>query len=205
MKIIGHRGARGLAPENTVLAIKVALREKVDMIELDVRLQGKKLVLAHDPLEPGKKYTPLSDALETLAGKTPLNLELKEPETVPLLKQALRKYDGKILFSSFNYKTLREVREVFPYCEIAVLERWSGIRAVTKASLLHTKRLHINDKALWSGFVRSVKHEGYSIYAYTVNLRDRADELQSWGIDGICTDYPNLFNTRTHIGRSSKK
>jgi len=196
MKIIGHRGARGLAPENTVLAIKVALREKVDMIELDVRVQDGKLILSHDEPESGKTYTLLADGLAAIGGKVPVNLELKEIDAAPLLKQALRRYDGKVLFSSFSYKTLHAVREFFPFGDIAVLERWSGVRAVTKASLLHTKRIHINDRVLWSGFVKSMKHEGYSIFAYTVNLRDRAEELEHWGIDGICTDYPNLFKDR---------
>lgn len=197
MKIIGHRGARGIAPENSVLGIRVALREKVDMIELDVRVKDGVLVLHHDPLEDGKQYTLLSEALNAVAGKVPVNLELKEIEAAPLLKQALRRYDGKIVFSSFSYKTLHEVREFFPYATIAVLERWSGVRAITKAALLHTKRVHINEKVLWSGFVRSMKREGYEIYAYTVNLSDRAEELQKWGIDGICTDYPNLFSKPT--------
>lgn len=193
MKIIGHRGARGLAPENSLLAVKVALREKVDMIELDVRAQNGDLVLSHDEVKSGQQYTLLSDALAAIGGKVPVNLEIKELDAVSYLKQALRRYDGKVIFSSFSYKVLHAVRELFPYTEIAVLERWSGIRAVTKASLLHTKRLHVNDKVLWSGFVRSVKSEGYAIYAYTVNHRDRADELSKWGVDGICTDYPNIF------------
>lgn len=199
MKIVGHRGARGLAPENTVLAIKVALREKVDMIELDVRVLKDVLILSHDEPEPNKKYTTLSEALDAVAGKVPINLELKEIEAAPLLKQALRRYDGKVVFSSFSYKTLRAIRNFFPYSEIAVLERWSGVRAITKASLLHIKRVHINDKVLWSGFVHSMKREGYTIYAYTVNLRDRAEELEHWGVDGICTDYPNLFKDRNKL------
>lgn len=202
MKIIGHRGARGLAPENSVLAIKVALREKVDMVELDVRVHDGKLVLSHDEIEHNtstRSLTLLSEALDTIAGKVPLNLEIKELEAVPLLKQALRRYDGKVIFSSFSYKILHAVRELFPFAEIAVLERWSGVRAITKASLLHTKRVHINEKVLWSGFVRSMKKEGFDIYAYTVNLSDRADELHHWSVDGIFTDYPNLFKNRNKL------
>src|SRR5260221_13125759 len=49
MKIIGHRGARGLAPENTLLAIQKAIEFGADEIEIDVRVsQDSMPVLHHD-------------------------------------------------------------------------------------------------------------------------------------------------------------
>jgi len=50
LKIVGHRGARGLAPENTLAAIDKALEHQVDEIEIDVRITADNIaVLAHDP------------------------------------------------------------------------------------------------------------------------------------------------------------
>lgn len=50
MEIIGHRGAAGLAPENTLAAIKKAIATGVDAIEFDVRLtKDHHLILSHDP------------------------------------------------------------------------------------------------------------------------------------------------------------
>lgn len=48
--ILGHRGSRLRAPENTLEAFELALREGADGVELDVRLdrQGTPIVL-HDP------------------------------------------------------------------------------------------------------------------------------------------------------------
>jgi glycerophosphoryl diester phosphodiesterase len=47
----GHRGARGLAPENTLAAFETALRIGVDTLELDVFLTADgHLVVTHDPL-----------------------------------------------------------------------------------------------------------------------------------------------------------
>ena len=49
MKIIGHRGAAGLAPENTVRSIRVAHDLKLDGIEFDVRItKDNHLVVCHD-------------------------------------------------------------------------------------------------------------------------------------------------------------
>ena len=46
----GHRGARGLMPENTIPAFKLALDSGVTTIELDVVLtKDKQVVVSHEP------------------------------------------------------------------------------------------------------------------------------------------------------------
>lgn len=192
-EIIGHRGAKGLAPENSLKAIKRGLASKPDMLEVDLRMHKGEIVLSHNPAVLSEKYDLLEDALTIIDGKVPIDLEVKELEVVNHLKGALISYKGKILFSSFEFKVLQEVKKLFPEADLAVLEKWSGVRAVAEASLLGTNRVHINQQWLWSGFVRSMKHRGFKLYAYTVNSRDRAEELKEWGVDGIFTDYPNLF------------
>src|SRR5688572_2551541 len=50
MIIIGHRGAAGIEPENTIPSIDAAVAEGVDMIEFDLRVtKDKHLVVFHDP------------------------------------------------------------------------------------------------------------------------------------------------------------
>jgi glycerophosphoryl diester phosphodiesterase len=193
MKIVGHRGAKGLAPENTIQSLETALKHNVDMIEVDVRLQGKQLVLSHDPTLPTAEYTLLQDALNIVKGQVPLNLEIKEERAVALLPAFLKKYTGVIIFSSFEFSVLQEIKKTIPNAEIAVLEKWSGIRAVAKASLLETNRIYINQAWLWGSFVKSLIHRGYDLYAYTVNETERAEELREWGVQGIFTDYPDRF------------
>jgi glycerophosphoryl diester phosphodiesterase len=193
MEIIGHRGAKGLKKENTLESFKIALRYGVDMIETDLRKHGKTLVLSHDPTVQTESYTSLSELLAIVKGRTPLNLEIKEESAVPLLVKELKNYEGKIIFSSFDFSTLQKAKKAFPNHEIAILEKWSGIRAVAKASLLKTDRIHINQAWLWSNFVRSLCAKGYRVYAYTVNSTERANELEDWGVKGIFTDYPDRF------------
>jgi glycerophosphoryl diester phosphodiesterase len=51
MKVIGHRGAAGLAPENTFASFDLAIKLGVDAIETDVQMtKDGKLVLFHDEL-----------------------------------------------------------------------------------------------------------------------------------------------------------
>jgi glycerophosphoryl diester phosphodiesterase len=47
--VLGHRGARHAAPENTLAAFELALREGADGVELDVRLdRSGRVVVLHD-------------------------------------------------------------------------------------------------------------------------------------------------------------
>ena len=47
--MLGHRGARHAAPENTLAAFELAAREGADGIELDVRLDGSdEVIVLHD-------------------------------------------------------------------------------------------------------------------------------------------------------------
>ncbi len=50
MLLVGHRGCRGLMPENTIESFEKAIRLGVDAIELDVVVSGdKKIVVSHEP------------------------------------------------------------------------------------------------------------------------------------------------------------
>jgi len=50
LKILGHRGARGIAPENTLAGFQAGIDAGIDMIELDVHLsKDGELVVMHDP------------------------------------------------------------------------------------------------------------------------------------------------------------
>ena len=193
MIVIGHRGARGLAPENTVESIERALACGVDMIEVDVRMHGGELVLSHDPTLHTGNYTSLEDALTTVHGTVPLILELKEERVIQKLKKLLATYKGAYTISSKTYGIIDKVREAMPDAHVAVTEKWSGVRGIAEASLLETNEIHFNHNWLWSAFVRSMKHKGYRVFAYTVNSVERAEELESWGVDGIFTDYPDRF------------
>ena len=50
-KIIGHRGVKDLAPENTIFSIKEAIKHKLEWIEIDVKISKDNIpFLLHDDL-----------------------------------------------------------------------------------------------------------------------------------------------------------
>ena len=57
VRIIGHRGARGLFPENTIAGFERALELGVDMVEIDVQVTADGVpVVVHDTVLTGALY-----------------------------------------------------------------------------------------------------------------------------------------------------
>jgi len=85
---IGHRGAMGYAPENTIKSFKKALELNVDAIELDVYVcKSGELVVIHDDkvdrTTNGKGYV-VEKTLDELR-----NLDAGDGEKIPLLSEVL--------------------------------------------------------------------------------------------------------------------
>lgn len=100
-EIIAHKGASGIAPENTLVAFQKALDLGVDMIELDVRhTKDEEIVVFHDStLERTTNGRGLLEE-KTLAEIKELDAGSwfhpdYEGEKVPTLKEALDLIDGK--------------------------------------------------------------------------------------------------------------
>jgi glycerophosphoryl diester phosphodiesterase len=201
-KIVGHRGARGLAPENTIESIEAALAHHVDGVEIDVRVTAEgAVVLSHDPLirehtyAELKKQKPnlatLEEALDATRGKCALLVEIKPDEPVGPIAKILRGQKG-VSVLSFSQKILLEVKKELPGVTLVVNEKWSGVRAHYRLRQLGTKHLQMNQRWLWCGFLWSVHRSGILITPYTVNSPAQAKRWAPY-IDGIITDYPDRF------------
>lgn len=115
---IGHRGAAGHAPENTLASFEKAIELEVDMIELDVqRCKSGELVVFHDyklkrmagkrgyvsdlslaelkKLDiQGQQIPTLEEALDLIDGRVQVNVELKGTQTAEQTNEILERYIG---------------------------------------------------------------------------------------------------------------
>ena len=104
MKVIGHRGAAGLAPENTFAGFDLALELGVDGLETDVqRTKDGKLVLFHD--DRLDKTTSGTGVLQETSWQELQQLDAGSwfdtkytGERVPLLLEALKRYGARTYF-----------------------------------------------------------------------------------------------------------
>ncbi len=124
MKVIGHRGAAGLAPENTYAGFDIALGLGVDGIETDVqKTKDGVLVLFHD--DRLDKTTNGTGVLQELRWNELQELDAGSwfddkyaGERIPLLREALERYgrrttlDLEIKQMGIEYEVLNMVEQL---------------------------------------------------------------------------------------------
>lgn len=169
MKIIGHRGAAGLALENTVESIHAAIKAGVDGIEFDIRTtKDGKLVLSHDrhlarvsehdhhihkhnlaklrkvPLHNGQVIATLHEAVRA-ASDTPIVVEGKENNWAEPLADFINKHpikDVKVI--SFNHAELYTFHELQPEVAVYAVEQTNPFEVIRTARSLGFTGIDLN-------------------------------------------------------------
>lgn len=214
MKIIGHRGARGLAPENTIAALKKAIEHNVDEVEFDVRVtkdkvavlhhnrriksrNGQKLWIHKAKYADLKAHKPdlatLQEALVALPTSAKLYIEVKPRVDIKPIVKLLKADNHEFHIASKNQKTLLALHRAIPDKPTIVIHAWSGVIASHRARKLNTKRISMNHHWLWGGFISRVAKSGYQLSTYTINDPIKAKKWQKLGLYAVVTDRPDLF------------
>jgi glycerophosphoryl diester phosphodiesterase len=184
--VLAHRGACWDAPENTLEAFELAVAERADYVEFDVRARGAELVVCHDPGPPDGVPT-LEEVLAGLTGRVGLAVEIKEEESASAVLDALEAHGAEpeqLLVLSFRRRALETVRARRP-----------DLRCV----------LHVREPQEAAGFwgvgfkepahgqaIRAAQALGLATTVFTVNDPERMVELARLGVTGIFTDRPGL-------------
>ena len=112
---IGHRGAKALAPENTIEAFRAAIATGVDLVEFDV-IAGTDggLVIAHGLIDVGPHTPTLDDALRFFVEEAPqvdMHLDLKLTRREQDVIDAVRRFGlaERTFVSSYYFGTARAV------------------------------------------------------------------------------------------------
>ncbi len=221
MKIIGHRGARGLAPENTLASIQKALECGVHEIEIDVRVtkdnqvvlvhnrfaehNGRRLLVSTNTYQQLLQFKPdlalLSQAIHTINRRVPLMIEIKphvpiEP-VIEVIRQLLANgwQESDFTFGSFSQKTLKGIRRAMPTVGIVVIERFSGANAIRRSRQVGAHRISINYFFLRRRFLKKAIAQDYEVCVYTLNDPVKAHTFAEQGLTGVITDRPDLYKS----------
>ena len=87
--VLGHRGARQRAPENTLAAFELAACEGASGVELDVRLDGSREVIVLHDRTLGRVTESDDRDVETLSTRELGEVSLADGQRVPLLREVL--------------------------------------------------------------------------------------------------------------------
>lgn len=214
--VIAHRGASRAEPENSLAAFRAAGAFGADGVELDVRRSSDdRLVIHHDPVVADGRLiraTParelglpeLVDALDACAGMF-VNIEIKNESTEPdfdptewiahrvaAMLQQRRDSPTRWLVSSFRIETIETFRRLMPTVRTGWLVYRPTDEAIDQAARGNHVAVHPQGKFVTAESVRTAHAAGVAINTWTVDDPERMRELMAWGVDGICTNVPDV-------------
>ena len=219
--MIGHRGAAGLAPENTLASIEIALKTGVDAIEIDVRLLENNIIVLHDEtidrttsgkghyksmtlgrlraLDAGGGPIPLlQEVIELIDGRADLHVEVKEPgiatEVIATLSDATvsrSRWRSHIVLSSFDAATTDQLAHLRNDMHLAILYEGDYDAALGKAEALGAYSIHVPLHALNAADIGQAHQSEIRVFVYTVNDRNDINRCAEARVDGVFSDYPD--------------
>jgi len=211
MLVIAHRGASAAAAENTVAAFRLADEFGADGVETDVRLSPSgRLVVSHDAVPDLDGMLAFTDGLDACGDRMLVNVEIKNSvsdggfdptcEIVPLVVDELRRrgpqHRHRWLVSSFSWATLAAVRAAAPELPTAWL--CNGVEETRRREMLDRvvaaghSALHPSEAAITEALVAECHAVGLAVNVWTANDPERLRTLDELGVDGVCTDVPDV-------------
>lgn len=214
---IGHRGARGYEPENTLISFQKAIDLNADGIELDVHLSSEgALVVIHDEtidrttnrkgavnqftaLELKKYKIPtLIEVLDLVNRRCFINIELKGNGTAKPVNDLINHYisDKKwetndFLISSFDWNMLEEFQFLNPKIRIGVLTEESIEEALAFVKKINAFSIHPDYILLSKENVALMQQNGFEVFPWTVNSAEAIQQMKSYNVNGIISDFPD--------------
>ena len=214
---IGHRGAKGYKPENTLASFAKAIELNVDAIELDVHLSSDgEIMVIHDETlnrtttktgfvsdysasELKKLGIPtLEEVILLVNRRCVINIEIKEATATPKVLQLIEKWVTEqhwkyiqFQISSFNWEALSMVSKINSKIAIGVLAEASIEKALAFAIQIKAHSINPYFKLLNSENVNLIHSNGFKIYTWTVNTPEDLIFVKSLNVDGIISDFPD--------------
>ena len=223
MLVIGHRGAAGLAPENSMEALHAGMDAGADILEFDVRLTKDKIpvlthdfhtlrthhettIISHHTLKELQERTkkqpivPLTEVLDEFFGRILLNIEIKGRGTGKVVAELIRERCIKtardwdnILFSSFHGLELIAIRKVSKDAKLSLLHSQNPFIFIAYHRSLQLTAVGFHRLYVNRFALEIAKRAKIFVYAYTINRPQSALMMAQKGLDGVVTDRPDII------------
>ena len=218
--VVGHRGAAGVLPENTIQGFQYAIDLGVDYVECDVHLtRNQQLVVMHDEtvdrttsgsgpigeldfaairaLDAGAdtQVPTLDEVLETVRGKVKLLCELKgqgvEEKTVDTVES--HGLEAQVIFTSFHMERLERVRKRGAHFRLGATFADPREEDITSALELRPTAVGIYYKNLCLHLVEQVLDAGLELHAWNPDTLREQQAMIALGVTGVSTNRPDIL------------
>lgn len=215
MFLVGHRGAKATAPENTCKALRTGMR-CAGFIEVDVRLSRDRVpVIMHDPTVDrttngsgyvaemtmeelsaldagdGEHVPSLVEVCTLVRGACGLVVEIKEPGTELEICAVLdREAPSPLLVVSFHRSSLDMVTEMLPGTETGLIFSRPFPDAPAFASRKNIRMILPRFDLIEPGIVAAAHNNGIGVVPWTLNDPEEWEKARKAGVDGLVSDDP---------------
>jgi len=211
--LLGHRGARRYAPENTRAAFDLAVEHGAHGFEFDVRLtSNRQTIICHDPrvnrlvvrkhtfkqlqasfVEASECPPSLEDVLDRFAASAFLNIEVKVRGIEQLVARAVKRTRPRrgYFISSFLPSVVRKLHAIDPSLVLGMLAqtRWQ----LRRWRLLPTTYVVPHYRLLSPRLIERLHTAGRTVVTWTVNDPRKMLRAARMGVDGIISDDTRLL------------
>jgi glycerophosphoryl diester phosphodiesterase len=215
---VGHRGAAGHAPENTLAAIQKGIALGVDFVEIDVRRTADGvLVVLHDEtvnrttdgkgrvdrlsLQEVKKFNAgngehiptLEEVLRIASERAGLMLELKITGVAQQTVNAVREagFRDPVIYASFLHDELNHVRAVDPGASLMVLFSALSRASVARAMKYGSSYVGLRHDKATHALVDSFHRADLLVFVYTANTPSDIQRALTLDVDGVISNFPD--------------
>lgn len=216
---IGHRGACGYEPENTLRSIRRALELGAHGVEIDVRLVHGELLVMHDAkldrttnghgylvrksltalraldAGHGERIPTLREVFQTVNRRAFINIELKGRRTAAPVCALIHEfvYTHGWQYADFLVSSFHrtELRAVpDPQVPIGLLLTRPTRLYGLSARRVRACAVHPAVRYVTARFVADAHRRGLRVFPYTANDPAEIARLRDLGVDGVFTDFP---------------
>jgi glycerophosphoryl diester phosphodiesterase len=228
IEVTGHRGARGLAPENTLAGFRLAADFGCHNIELDVHLTKEgDLAVIHDetidrttngsgPVSSftmaelkqfdageGQRIPSLREVFQLLKDtETNIQIELKGPNTEDPSVELVKKlgFLDRVSFTSFFHSRILRVKNTLPGVTTGILIACNPVKPIELLAQAKADRLHVNQKVIDTEMVEELHRGGKKLAAWGAIVEAPIiDRLIGLCVDIIGSDRPDLVIERLKL------
>ena len=203
-------------PENSIPAFLRALDVGADGIELDVHATHDGTVVVHHdpavrgggilkkrsraiadlsardlrafPLADGIQIPTLSEVLDAVGQRATVYVEIKPPDIELLVVRSVRESNATCAIHSFDHRTVKNVKSIFPAIRTGVLEDSRHVDPVASLIAAHAEDLWQQVDFIDEEVVARAHSLNARVIAWTSNDPARWIALKALGVDAICTD-----------------
>jgi glycerophosphoryl diester phosphodiesterase len=227
--VVGHRGAAGVLPENTLKGYRYAIELGVQYVECDIRLtRDERLVVMHDATVD--RTTNGSGAIRSLDFACVRALDAGDGEQVPTLDEVLSLVNGKVkllcelkgegveeaavdtvlkrgmapdvVFTSFHLDRIARVKERDSGLQIGAIFSEPSDDDIARALEMGVVGVGIQYKSLCLRMVEHVLGADTDLRAWNPDTLREQKAMIALGVSGVSSNRPDILIDYVRSGKS---